>query len=161
MPIPPEQLATLIDRHWVPLVAWVGRRSGNAEDIVQQAFLQLATVKVSPDSPAAWLYSVARNRAINEGRSQQRRNHRQQSVARSENFHDNVARSAEAAELIEKLNQLPDQQREIVVAKTWGGFNFQEIAELVGSSKATVWRQYESAISTLRLAYGVKCETKK
>ena len=159
MQINPELLAELIDRHWGPLVVWVGRCGESAEDVVQQAFVALAAKQPLPDDPVAWLYTVARNRAINARKQQERRQKRQHRAAKPEGVDLPVESSSEAAELLELLNQLSDQLHEIVVARIWGGFSFEEIATLVGSSKATVWRQFETALTTLREVYGVTCET--
>jgi RNA polymerase sigma-70 factor (ECF subfamily) len=63
--------------------------------------------------------------------------------------------------LAEKLSRLPDEQREVVVARIWGDLSFEEIARVLEKSQATVWRQYQAALMSLRELYGATCETKK
>ena len=159
MAVSPEVLAELIDRHWAPLVASVGADDRAAEDVVQQAFIALAAERVSPENPTAWLYKTSRNLAINERKQRERRRVRQGKAAQPERQPSDAFRNSEAAELNEHLGQLSDDAREIVVARIWGGLSFDEIAGVVGKSRATVWRHYRAAIETLRESYGVSCET--
>lgn len=160
MPIAPEKLAELIDRHWGPLLAWVGRCDGAAEDVVQSAFIKLAAVEPAPDHAVGWLYQASRHLAMNERKSRQRRLRRQASVARPDSQTPTVWQSAEASELIEKLHGLPDDLREIVVARVWGNLSFEEIATMLNASRSTVWRRYGEALSSLREYYGVQLPVK-
>lgn len=158
MPIPPDALGDLIDRHWGPLLAWVGRCDGAAEDVVQQAFIRLASTEPAPEHPVGWLYRVSRRLAINEHKSQARRRQRHNHVARSQQQPQPCWQSAEASELIELLQQLPDDCRQVVVARLWGDLTFEEIAVVVGASPATVWRRYGEALEMLRKTYQVQCQ---
>jgi RNA polymerase sigma-70 factor (ECF subfamily) len=45
---------------------------------------------------------------------------------------------------------LPPEQREVVIARIWGGLTFDEIAALVRDSRTTVHRRYNEALATLR-----------
>ncbi len=160
MTISPETLAELLERHWGPLVVWVGPCGGAAEDVVQKAFIALSAESVVPRNPAAWLYKTSRNLAINERKQRQRRQRRHEIAARPEEQPCDVWRSSQAAELAEKLNRLSEESREIVVARIWGGLSFEEIAQVVQTSRVTVWRRYNSALQSLRELYGAPCETK-
>ena len=157
--VTPERLAELLDRHWGPLVAWVGTCDGLAEDVVQQAFIALASQTVVPENPAAWLYKTSRHLAINTCKQHQRRLRRQTMAARCEQQPSTVWRSSQAAELVEKLNCLADAEREVVVAYIWGGLSFEEISCLVGTSRSTVWRHYQAALEHLRKVYNAPCKT--
>lgn len=59
------------------------------------------------------------------------------------------------------MEKLTQEQRAIVSARLWGQLTFDEIADLHGSSKATVWRIYSTAIQSLREFYGVSSEAKQ
>ncbi len=161
MPIPPQELAKLVDRHWAPLIVWAIRRGTGrsfADDIVQQAFVRLAKAAPVPENPAGWLYTVTRNLAINHQVTEKRRAARQREVARREASESNISLNIEVDELLKRLDKLPDAMREIVVARIWGGFNFDEIGTMVGVSKASAWRSYKSAIKKLQELYGLKDE---
>lgn len=161
MSISPETLGNLLDRHWGPLVAWVGPCGGAAEDVVQEAFIALAGETIVPHNPPAWLYTTSRNLAINDRLQRQRRQRRHEVVARREEQSIPAWRTSEAAELAEQLSQLPDGPREIVVARIWGGLSFEEIAQATEKSRATVWRHYQTALQLLRESYGASCEIKR
>jgi RNA polymerase sigma-70 factor (ECF subfamily) len=51
---------------------------------------------------------------------------------------------------LEHLDALPPDQREVVVARIWGGLTFDEIAALVGEPRTTVYRRYGEALEVLR-----------
>jgi len=154
MGMSPTMLTGLLDRHFGALVAWTGLRDGSGDDVVQEAFVRLASQTPTPDHPVAWLYAITRHLALNERRSSGRRVRRERMTAGSESREGTAWATAEAGELAAFLLALPDDLREVVVARTWGGLGFDEIARLVGRSKATVWRDYGRAIDLLRDRYG-------
>jgi len=160
MTISPQNIRYLLDNYWGPLVAWVGPCSGAGEDVVQQAFIALARQSLEPSNPVAWLYRTSRNLAINEQKQSQRRKRRHQALARTEEQPSSVWQNSEAAELAERLAKLPDDLRQVVVARIWGGFSFEEIGEILSKSRATVWRHYNTAFDELRTLYGAPCQVK-
>lgn len=152
MPLPPEQLSKLVQKQWGPLVAWLGPASWT-EDVVQEAFIRLAAVDPPPDRPIAWLFRVARNLSLNESKANVRRQrrHAKASIDPPAANWD----SAETEEVVRFLNQLPSEQREVIVARLWGDLSFAEIAETLGRSPATVWRTFQTALDQLRTLYGL------
>lgn len=159
-PISPQMLGQLLDLHWGELVAWVGPADAMAEDVVQQAFIALAGQREMPENPQAWLYRTTRNLWINQSKQESRRRARQREVARHERQPSSAERRGEAAELVLRLRDLPEPWRQVVVARLWGDFSFQEIASMLGKSRATVWRHYRDALQELRKHYGVPCPTR-
>lgn len=146
-------------------MSWVGTRStvaeDIAEDIVQQTFIKLAASDPIPENVTAWLYTVSRNEARNQSLYAARRCRRQRMASGHERTSsDSVWASAEASELAETLSHLPEELRQVVVARIWGDLSFDEVASLLNCSKTTVWRRYESALTRLRKTYGVSCPTK-
>ncbi|MCE5302353.1 MAG: sigma-70 family RNA polymerase sigma factor [Planctomycetaceae bacterium] len=131
------------------------------EDIVQEAFLTLVRQPSAPDNPLGWIYRVVRNRAQNAGRARRRRQSRETAAAQRrpswfEPGHDDRL-DADAAS--EALQQLPDDQREAIVARIWGGLGFDEIARLTDASTSTVYRNYRRGLRVLQERLGWKCET--
>ena len=57
------------------------------------------------------------------------------------------------------LEQLPPEQREVIVARLWGGLSFEQIAAVAGCSASTAFRRYEAGIEALRRLLGVSCPT--
>ena len=151
MPIDPNSLRKLLDDYWTILVEWVGGARDGAEDVVQSAFIKLASEDPPPENPVAWLFTISKRLAINEQLSQTKRRSRESRVGR--NREESTDRVNEF-ELRDLLCSLDEREREIVIARIWGGLTFDEIAIVCADSKATIWRSYQSGISKLKSAYG-------
>jgi RNA polymerase sigma-70 factor (ECF subfamily) len=129
-----------------------GSFAGSPEDVVQEAFMQLARQAAAPNEPAAWLFRVVRNGAHSAARGERRRRKHEVAAAtrRLNWFLPAEASRLDAHWVAEALAELALDQREIVVAHLWGGLTFQQIAELAGVSPATAYRRYETALRALR-----------
>ncbi len=151
-----EGLAEIVDNHVDSLLLFARQWSRvSAEDVVQEAFLQLVRrVKNGdpPDNVIAWLYRVVRNELISSHHSRCRARAREERVAseRPTWFEPSVDSRLDAIRAAEQLETLPIEQRETVVARIWGGLTFEEIAELTQTSRATAHRRYLAAIDVLR-----------
>jgi RNA polymerase sigma factor (sigma-70 family) len=156
----PETLSRLIDEHGGPLVLYAAQWCAAPDDVVQEAFLAL--MGASPDNPVGWLYRAVRNGAINAARSADRRRRRETATARSREafFQPSPDDRLDAAEAERALRELPLAEREVIVARLWGGLKFEEIAALTGSSVSGVHRAYHRGLTALRERLGVPCPTK-
>jgi RNA polymerase sigma factor (sigma-70 family) len=144
-------LQKLIDSHGGALALYARQWCRNPEDAVQEAFIEFVRQAAVPESPAAWLYTTVRRRAMNLGRAEQRRekHHRRAGEIGIPWFlpnHDELDRPLEIQQL---LTRLSDRDREIIVLRIWGGLTFEQIAELVGPSSSTVHRRYQQTLATL------------
>jgi RNA polymerase sigma factor (sigma-70 family) len=150
--VSPAMLGELVDRHAAALVLFARQFCRSPEDVVQEAFVQLARQAVAPDEPAAWLFRVVRNGALSALRGERRRRkHEVAAAMRKSNWFLPAETSRVDADWAgEALGELALDQREIVVAHLWGGLTFQQIAELAGVSSATAYRRYEAALVALR-----------
>lgn len=155
----PEELSRLLGERGPALVLYAQQWCGNPEDVVQEAFLELAQQPEAPDNAVGWLYRVVRHRALNSARSTVRRRRRESAAALPADswFEPDVMGQMEAGEATEALRQLPVAQREVIVARLWGGLSFPQIAELVGTSISTAYRRYHAGIVALRERLGVSC----
>ena len=151
MPIDANSLGKLLDDYWPTLVEWVGGARDGAEDVVQSAFIKLASEDPPPGNPVAWLFTVSKRLAINEQLSQTKRRLRESRVGRNR---VESTDSVPAFEMRDLLCSLDEREREIVIARIWGGLTFDEIAMACADSKATIWRSYQSGIAKLKNAYG-------
>ena len=163
--VTPELLGRLLDEHGGALALYAAQWTDDADDCVQEALIELARQPDVPDCPVAWLYRVVRNRAISEFRSSRRRDQREQVALRlknrtTENADESAGETVTGAELAEALATLPDELRECIVARTWSGLNFEQIAELVGCSTSTAHRRYEAGLAALRERLRSQCQTK-
>jgi RNA polymerase sigma-70 factor (ECF subfamily) len=123
---------------------------------VQEALCQLAVAEPPPANPVAWLYGVARNVALKQRRSDQRRQAREQTYAEQIVVRTSQADALEMKEMLSAMDRLEDDLRETLVAKIWGHLSFEEIGQAAGVSAATAFRRYQQALEHLRQRLGEK-----
>ena len=154
----PGEVATLIDTHAAPLLLYARQFCDAAEDVVQDAFFELVTARRRPEGVVGWLYRVVRNGAIDAARTSRRRRERETAVARPVRWfvEDEVA-GLDAEVAVAALQGLPQEQREVIVARLWGGLGFEQIADVSGSSASTAFRRFTAGIEALRQILGETC----
>ena len=130
------------------------RDPGRAEDLTHETFLRL--LGSDRDLPVAtlrpYLFTIARNLALDGIRRDSAHERVRPLVVpvRDEGGPDAAARQAESARAIsEALDRLPPEQREAVILRVYGEFAWSEIAEIVGTSMATVASRYRYAVQKL------------
>jgi RNA polymerase sigma factor (sigma-70 family) len=160
-----DLLGQLLDRHADALELYARQWCEAPEDVVQEAFVKLASQLVPPDDPAAWLFRVARNAAINAGTAARRRR-RHETAARLTTPAWFLADASSSAGAIDpetaqaELAALPIEQREVIVARLWGGLTFEQIAAVAGCSTSQAHRLYQGGLNSLRERLGVPCPSK-
>jgi RNA polymerase sigma factor (sigma-70 family) len=154
-------IAELIDTHAAALVLFARQWCATPEDVVQAAFAKLAAARPPPDDPLAWMFRVVRNAAIDAGKADRRRRQREQAVARPVRwFVEPEIDGLDAAAAVRALEALPADQREVIVARLWGGMTLEQVAAVAGCSISSAHRRYESGIAALRERLGVECPEK-
>ena len=154
----PELLAWVLDRHAAALELFARQWCDSPEDVVQEALIELARQPAAPDDVVCWLYRVVRNRAISAARSSRRRRNRESiATPREAWFAPTPDDALDARTAAEALAALPQEQREVVVARLWGGLTFAEIARLTETSDSTAHRRYEAALNELRQRLNLPC----
>lgn len=129
----------------------------DAEDVVQMAFVRWWRRFPDGDSQhIPLLYAAVRTIALDHRRSDTRRARREAqsdlAVPHSDApFFDPPPEKKETAAIVaEALQKLPEEQREVVTLKLWGGLTFAEIAQLIGVSINTAAGRYRYAFNTLQ-----------
>ena len=155
----PEQLGRLIDAHAAALVLYARQWCASPEDVVQEAFVKLSARTSPPDPVLPWLYCVVRNGALTARRAdERRRRHEARAAARHPAwFVPSEGTALDAATAAAALESLPLEQREVLVARLWGGLTFEEIAGLTGSSSSSMHRLYHAGLTALRERLRVPC----
>ena len=151
-------LAALIDAHAAALAVFARQWCADPDDAVQEAFCKLAVARPWPDDPAAWLFKVTKNAALDMGKADRRRRKREGAVARPERwFHEPAVDGLDAVTAVAALEQLPGEQREVIVLRLWSDLTLEQIAAACGCSVSTAFRRYEAGVAALRekLATGV------
>ena len=159
--ITPELLGRLLDEQGGALALYAAQWTDAADDCVQEALIELAGQRELPANPVAWLYRVVRNRAISQYRASRRRERREELASRLRPRESAAATepSVDPLELAAALEALDEAVREAVVARTWGGLGFEQIAELAGCSVSTAHRRYEAGLAALRERLQPTCPT--
>ena len=87
-----------------------------------------------------------------------RRRQRGAAVARPVRwFDDDAIDGLDQASAVAALASLPAEQREVIVARLWGGMSLQKVAAIVGCSVSSAHRRLEAGIAALRERLGVTC----
>jgi RNA polymerase sigma-70 factor (ECF subfamily) len=136
--------------------SWCQTRE-DAEDLVQEAVLkmwhhQADRGHLPPDLPL--VFSTIRFCGLNFHRGERRRKKREESIIYLNDFQDMwldpVLEDDEDAQLLrDKIGQLSEKLREVVIMKFWGGLTFQQIAELLLISPNTAASRYRYALEQL------------
>ena len=147
-----ETLIRLLDEHTAGLVLHARQWCDAPEDIVHDAFLLLMKESAAPENPVGWLYRVVRNKALNAARSSRRRARHETAAAFAGEpwLVPEEGDRLDAVEAARALEELPEEQREVIIARLWGGLSFEEIAKMNGTVASTAHRRYQQGIVALR-----------
>ena len=160
--------ATLIDRHYAPLLRYLARQTGDpdlAADLAQDTCLAAyrARDQIAEDgSFAAWLYGIARNRLRMEWR---RRRLRQlvsldwlaagMEAALPALRRPDASHACDRRDAIQRaLDTLSPLLREALLLHALGGFSGEEIARILGVSPAAARKRICRAEAAFRAAHG-------
>jgi RNA polymerase sigma-70 factor (ECF subfamily) len=159
--IDPARLGRLFDAHARALRLYARQwcDEGEAEDLVQEAFVRLATLPGEPDQVNAWLHRVVRNEAISRARSRSRRRRRETHASGREAWFAAVDEQIDAQIATRHLAELDPDCREVIVARIWGGLSFDQIARLQGCSLTTAHRRYHDGLARLQTRLEAPCAT--
>jgi RNA polymerase sigma-70 factor (ECF subfamily) len=142
-----QRLASLIllARQWVPARA-------DAEDVVQEAFIRFWRSRHRVSDPAAYFYACVKHVALDWHRNRKRRSRREEATARPEAttlFTGPLEQGERRAAIEEALRDLPENQREVLVMRIWGGLTFPQIAAVLQISDHTAKSRYRYALAKL------------
>src|SRR5262245_31144839 len=96
-----------------------------AEDVLQETFLGLFQLKGQPSEPEYYCLRAFRNRALNYRRSMWRRLTRELESHRW--FERTEGETDMERQAMKSLEQLPAEQREVIVLKIWHCYTFESI----------------------------------
>ena len=141
----------LFCRYSAPLVAFLGRMvpdRGRAEELAQEVFVRVykARDRYQPRARfSTWLFGIAHNLALNELALAYRKRERPllddhaSGIADSSAAPDDQLDAKRAAERLElALADLPERQRAVISLRAQQGMAYAEIAEVMGTSVASV-----------------------
>jgi RNA polymerase sigma factor (sigma-70 family) len=134
---------------------------GQAEDVVQEAFVAVAERRPSrPRSLAGWARGMVRNLVRYGGREERRRRRRERLVARPEVCPPTHVEMVERAELeravVDGVLALPEPYRATILARYFNEMQAAEIAARDGVPVATVRTRIQRGLERLRRALDEK-----
>ncbi|MBI1368722.1 MAG: sigma-70 family RNA polymerase sigma factor [Planctomycetes bacterium] len=150
-----EQIYTEHRQGLFTLALTITRRPELAEDAVHEAFVRLcrSTSQRSGD-PVAYVFASVRNAAIDQLRRRPKDRSESSIFAAPVSpaatpMHE--AADAERDRLVrEALEQLPDDQRQVIVMKLYGNLTFEQIAAAHQEPLSTISSRYRRGLDRLR-----------
>ncbi len=153
------QFAVLYDRYVQPVYRFLLARTANtaeAEDITSQTFLtamqKLSTYRCDGHF-VAWLFTIARNKQIDN----YRKNHRRSLVELSENLEEyhpdlviDVLQKERQFVLRQILSELPDKDSELLALRLAAQMSFAEIGVVMHKNSASVKKAYYRLLERLK-----------
>ena len=131
-----------------------------AEDLVQDTLLKAMETwpfHTIPENPSAWLYKVAKNKAIDFIRS------RQTEIKTKEGYHQHIERDFQKAFAEDEINDsvlrmmfacchpaIPSESQVAVTLKTLGGLGTAEIAHAFLTNEETIAKRIYRAKAKIR-----------
>ncbi len=164
----PRAMEALYDRYGgvaFALALRILRERGAAEDVVQEAFLNVWRQGASYDTRRGtvrtWLLTVVHHRAIDRIRSQKAKVRDDVAIddapmlTAKEDTWKSVSETLEREQIRTALDTLPKEQRQVVELAYFGGLSHSEIAERMGIPLGTVKGRMRLALDKLRDALRV------
>ena len=149
-----------VDRFEGPLTLYAARLLGDADaarDVVQETFLRLCTQdrEAIEARLAEWLFTVCRNRALDVLRKESRMSHLseeqvQRCLSTAPSPPEVVERQELASRVLDLMEGLPTNQREVIRLKFQNGFSYQEISRISGHSVSNVGYLIHAGMKSLR-----------
>lgn len=154
-----DHFVDLFNGHFHRLYSFLNRLCGDAElaaDLAQDAFVRLYRRGAVPDSPEAWLITVALN-LFRNAKSARTRRQRLLTSARGESLHSDPAPSpaqAAQAEVLRRsvraaLEHLPERERHMLLLRA-EGYSYRDIAAALEVNEASVGTLLARARSAFR-----------
>lgn len=130
-------------------VAWrILRSQEAAEDVTHDVFVKLFAAPPAPavNNPRAWIFQMARNRAIDVLRRAQTADGEDAALAAEDALGERLLRlDVEAA-----IAALSRREREVLTLRLNADLPFHEIAHITGASLSSVYRTYRKALKTVQ-----------
>ena len=155
----------VVEQYEGPLVRYAAQIVGDVErgrDVVQDTFLRLCKQdrEQLDGHLVEWLYTVCRNRALDVRRKEQRmKTMTTEQAALQESPDAGQAATTEqqdtTARVLQSVDRLTENQREVVRLKFQSGLSYKEIAAVTELSVSNVGYLIHTAIKKLRAELGV------
>jgi RNA polymerase sigma-70 factor (ECF subfamily) len=152
-----QAFSLLYERYSASVLSYLYRMMGNIEDvesIAQEVFLRafrFAPTYRYPQKFSTWLFTISRNLAINYSRRRKRSPVRNVTELNLEGVEinsdpyqvaqrstDNVEKQEEIARMLKALDDLPTDQKEVIVLGVFQDMSYAEMEEITGTKAVTL-----------------------
>jgi RNA polymerase sigma-70 factor (ECF subfamily) len=149
--------AVLYERYSSSVLSYLYRMLGNVEDvesIAQEVFLRAYRFRATyryPQRLSTWLFTITRNLAINQARRRKRNPVRSVTELNLEGIDisgdpcrvaagatDDAEKKEEIARVLKALDNLPTDQREVIVLGVFQDLSYAEMEEITGAKAVTL-----------------------
>ena len=155
----------MISRFQMPVQSYLYHRlteKSAAEDVLQEVFVRVWKHRgryESRDSLAAWIFTIARNLALDHNDKTRRR--RTEGIDAAQEPRSEAAgpeRLAESSDMKTRIDAaiaaLPEEQREVFLLREYGDITFAQIARETGCPLGTALARMRYAVLKLRESLG-------
>ena len=152
-----QAYSMLYERYSASVLSYLYRMLGNVEDVEsigQEVFLRafrFAPTYRYPQKFSTWLFTITRNLAINQSRRRRRSPVRNVTELNLEGVEmsgdpyqvaaratDNVEKQEEIAQVLKALEDLPADQKEVIVLGVFQDLSYAEMEEITGTKAVTL-----------------------
>jgi len=153
-------LAVLIDRYAASVHAYLLRHSGkrdDADDLLQETWVRVARSAKRFDTARrfrSWIYGIATNLARDLFRRRMTRERALRDLAAHPPATSGV-NSVDRGELRERIAELPENMRAVLLLRYYEGMSEAEMAEILDVPRGTIKSRLHAALRRLRGGYGV------
>ncbi len=152
-----QAFSILYERYSSSVLSYLYRMLGNVEDVEsvgQEVFLRafrFAATYRYPQKVSTWLFTITRNLAINNARRRKRSPVRNVTELNLEGFDmtgdpykvahratDDVEKQEEIARVLAALDDLPSDQKEVIVLGVFQDLSYAEMEQITGTKAVTL-----------------------
>lgn len=128
------------------------RCEADAKDVLQDSLIESWRKSSNHLPDKAMVFATIRRRAIDLGRSIDRRQRREEEVANNQTgwFHPTFGDTDLHDHMTRVIAKLPPDLREVLILRIWGDMTFPAIAQMTEIPVATATSRYRYAIERLR-----------
>jgi RNA polymerase sigma-70 factor, ECF subfamily len=152
-----QAFSLLYERYSASVLSYLYRMLGNVEDVEsigQEVFLRAYRFAASyryPQKFSTWLFTISRNLAINNARRRKRSPVRNTTELNLEGMEmsgdprkvaeratDDMAKREEIARMLKALDDLPSDQKEVIVLGVFQDMSYAQMEEITGAKAVTL-----------------------
>src|SRR5436190_1351526 len=167
----------LYERYSQSVLSYLYRMLGNLEDVEsigQEVFLRAFRFRATyryPQKFSTWLFTITRNLAINQSRRRKRSPVRNVTELNLEGVDisgdpyqvaaratDDVEKQEEIAQVLKALDELPTDQKEVIVLGVFQDLSYAEIEDITGTKAVTLRSRMFHGLKRLARTLGAPAE---